>query len=63
MKKILCIIFGCIIPFLLAADIAPSDQHLVDNTVQFTNLDDFSEIAILGYIVGHSYDSPKFFYY
>ena len=61
MKKILCIIFGCIIPFLLAADITPSDQHLVDNTVQFTNLDDFSEIAILGYIVGPSYDSPSFF--
>ncbi len=61
MKKILCIIIGCIIPFLLLADIAPSDQHPVDNTVQFTNLDDFPEIVILGYIVGPSYDSPNFF--
>ena len=61
MKKIICIIIVCIIPFLLLADVILNDQHLVDNSVQFTNLDDFPEIVILGYIVGPSYDSPNFF--
>ena len=61
MKKILCIIIVGIIPFLLLGDIVPMDQHLVDNSVQFTNLNDFPEIIILGYIVGPSYDSPNFF--
>ncbi len=61
MKKIICILIVCIIPFLLFADVILNDQHLVDNSVQFTNLDDFPEIVILGYIVGPSYDSPNFF--
>lgn len=61
MKNIICIIIGCIIPFLLIADIVPANSHLVKNSVQFTNLNDFPEIAILGYIVGPTYDSPNFF--
>jgi len=61
MKNIICIIIGCIIPFLLIADIVPANSHLVKHSVQFTNLDDFPEIAILGYIVGPTYDSPNFF--
>ena len=61
MKKIICLIIGCIIPLFLLADIVPTSSHLVKNSVQFTNLDNFSEIVILGYIVGPSYDSPNFF--
>ncbi len=61
MKKFICVIIGCIIPLFLLADIVPTSSHLVKNSVQFTNLDNFSEIAILGYIIGPSYDSPNFF--
>lgn len=61
MKKILCIIIAFIIPFLLLADIAPSDKHPVDNCIRITNLDDYPKIALLGYIVGPSYDSAHFF--
>ena len=61
MKKILYIIIGCIIPFLLMADVAPSDMYPVDNCIRITNLDDYQEIALLGFIVGPTYDSPHFF--
>jgi len=61
MKKLLCIIIVCIIPFLLLADITPSDKHPVHNCVKITNLDDYQEIAMLGFIIGPMYDSPHFF--
>lgn len=43
------------------ADVAPSGEHPVDNCVRITNLDDYQEIAMLGFIVGPTYDSPHFF--
>ncbi|HEX37499.1 MAG TPA: hypothetical protein ENG70_01370 [Candidatus Cloacimonetes bacterium] len=49
------------VPILIFSDIAPSDHHIVQNCVRFTNLDDYPEIAILGFIVGPTYDSPHFF--
>jgi len=61
MKKILVLLIMCFIPFLVFSDVAPSDMHPVDNCVRFTNLDEYPEITILGYIVGPTYDSPQFF--
>ena len=61
MKKIIIIYMICLIPLFILADVAPSDMHPVDNCVRLTNLDDYPEICVLGFIVGPMYDSPHFF--
>jgi hypothetical protein len=60
MKKIIIICIICILPLFMWADVAPSGEHPVDNCVRITNLDDYQEIAMLGFIVGPTYDSPHF---
>ncbi len=61
MKKIILLFILSIIPLIAFSDVAPSDMHPVDNTILFTNLDDFPEIMLLGFILGPTYDSPHFF--
>jgi len=45
----------------MCADVAPSDKRLVQNCIRITNVDDYQEISLLGFIVGPTYDSPHFF--
>jgi len=61
MKKIIIICMICIIPLFMCADVAPSDKRLVQNCIRITNVDDYQEISLLGFIVGPTYDSPHFF--
>jgi len=61
MKKIIFLFILSIIPLIAFSDVAPSDMHLVDNKILFTNLNEFPEIVLLGFILGPTYDSPHFF--
>ncbi len=61
MKRIISFFLFVLMPCILLGDVAPSNHHIVTNCVRLTNLDEYPEIVILGYIVGPTYDSPRFF--
>jgi len=61
MKGIKILLLIVITPLILQADVIPSGKHIVHNCVKISNLHDYPEITLLGYIVGPSYDNPQFF--